>query len=205
MMALGSTTREHSGLVAKRMNGAKNLLSIALLLVLSGCSDGTVGEGVGPSAVSESPADSSTHEAAVDRDAQQVAGEEAQDRMYSCLEERGFRVERAPDGSATIHQPEADTDGEITRAAMKECEESADFPELISLTEQEINGLYDLSVEAEACLREAGFSPAPAVSREQFVQDYRSSDGSSAWTPFEGIANIEAAERVCPQPQLTDL
>lgn len=190
------------------------VLIAVLLLTLasgSGCSDSSTARSPATNASllsdegPDSPGDDAAPETGpVDREALQQAGEEAQDRKFSCLEERGFRVDRAPDGSATIHQPEGDTDGEVTRQAMMECEELAAFPELVPLTDEELDGMYGLMVEAEACLRDNGFDPEPAVSREQYVQDYRSSNGG--WNPYASLVeDLAAAEQVCPQPDLTDL
>jgi hypothetical protein len=173
--------------------------------VLHGCGTASDPDAVATEEVQwTEPAETSDR---VDRSAQQQAGEEAQDRMFSCLEARGFRVDRAPDGSAEIHAAEGDTDAEQLRRAMQECEEQAGFPELAPLSVAEVEELYKESLDAEQCLISAGYSPPPHPSLEQFVQDYlamQQSGTASAWFPHDGINDLASAEALCPQPGLGD-
>lgn len=146
-----------------------------------------------------------------DLEALQRAGEAAQARMYDCLERNGVPVDRQPDGSADIGPAPGDPGDrpvfeDPTWQQMQACRAQAGFPELQPLATEQISSLYDLTVEAEQCLRDHGFDVAPAVSREDFIQAYaamQAGEAVVAWSPYHGLDDV-AATQTCPQPSLTD-
>jgi hypothetical protein len=143
-----------------------------------------------------------------DRAAEEQAYSESQDRMRSCLDEKGLVVETTTDGGWQVKLPEGDTDGSVTSAAIRECREIAQVPDPVPYTDRELDRLYDLLLAADGCLREQGFDPGPADSREQFVQDYTESQAGGPvvpWSPYVSVQNVEAAQQACPQPENTDL
>lgn len=151
----------------------------------------------------ETEPDSGVHEG---DESIQRAGRAAQQRQYDCVESHGVTVQRFPDGSAQIGPVEGDTPGgpDQTHRLMSLCAAQAGFPEIEQLTSQQISELYGLNLAAVTCLEDHGHTPAPAVSEEEFIQDYAAAltdPDILRWTPYQGIDDPAAVEE-CPVPRL---
>lgn len=136
----------------------------------------------------------------------QRAGAAAQQRAHDCLESHGVPVQRFPDGSAQVGPVEGDPAGEPdqTHRLMSLCDAQAGYPEIEQLTSQQVSELYALNLAAVRCIEEHGYTPAPVVSEEDFLEDYDASMRDPdilRWTPYQGIDDPAAVE-MCPAPSL---
>lgn len=176
-----------------------------LAVVLGGCSDSN-SAGPDGDAGASSPAN-------VDRQAIQRQGEEAQASIGSCMEERGFRVERGDDGRTSYDTPEGEGGDEVLLQNLEECSDEADFPDSPPATREELGGLYDLQLDRIECLESNGYEPEPPPSREKYIEDRQQLDqsgGGISWDPLdprliEPDDDIMELQEQCPSPRLADL
>jgi hypothetical protein len=74
------------------------------------------------------------------------------------------------------------------------------------MTDELLNGLYQLSLEQADCLRAEGYKVDPAPPREQWKADYR--DGTP-WLPTERLVkaglDVSKAMAKCPEPDPRDV
>ena len=100
-----------------------------------------------------------------------------------------MRVETGPG-------PEADEAAEEAEAACLEV--VGPHPTRAPRSEEELDQLYDLSVEKYDCLVQQGYRPAEPPTREKWLAEYSS---GNAWDPFiDPNTGLLFPEDVCAQP-----
>lgn len=158
-------------------------------------------------ACTQAPLEESESAPPLDRAAELRAGREADGRFNLCMEERGFVIDRHPDGSVTISAAPGDTSGTLTHEAAEECQEEAGYPQIAPLSDDELKTLYQSSLETLDCLKEQGFSPQEPDSWERFLEEWQAKVGGSdltPWSPYDGVVDLPGALRACPEPQPWD-
>lgn len=170
--------------------------------VLTGCSPGA--EEVSPTGATPS----------VDRQAEQAAGELAQERIAECMSERGFVVGQDADGRDYFDIPPGPEGDAQLLEALTECQEGQVLPAPVSASEEELRGLYDLELERVECLREQGFEPPTIPSRESYVAERKAISEGRAFVGWDALDpralssqghDPEELDRACPAPRLADL
>lgn len=167
-----------------------------VLALASGCSD---------SASSDTEADTET---APDRLAEQVAWQQAQERVRTCLEDKGFRAPLGADGEWRLYVPEGGEGVDQARRALSECREIEEVPQPIPLTEDEMRAMHRLLLESHGCLEGLGYALAPPPSQETFVAVYEAAQagaGKPPWSPYLEVELTATVEAACPQPEYIDL
>lgn len=160
-------------------------LSTSLAVILSSCST----------------ASTAPEEEHVDRQAEAEEFLAFSRDMADCLTEAGFpSTYREFDGGISV----SGGTPEEQRAARMACEETlGGVPESPPLSAEELGALYDLEIEAYACLVDHGYEPAPPSSKEQFVATYATGESWYAHqSPVEGGV---IPDTQCPQPDPADV
>lgn len=80
----------------------------------------------------------------VDFSAIQAQGDAATERANQCMEERGFVVERFPNGESSIEIPPGPDGDALLLDTWEECAELAGFPEPVVFSADDLSRMYDL-------------------------------------------------------------
>jgi hypothetical protein len=125
---------------------------------------------------------------------------EREDRIGTCMQEQGIRVERDEE-SGNVQVYPGTLDDTFSRL-LEEC--SKPFPDVAPITRQEYSALYELNIEVKECLEARGVTVSEPPSREKWIDD-SVNNPEGPWSPFDSnqaaFDNIEA----CPQPDLYHL
>lgn len=126
---------------------------------------------------------------------------EREDRYLSCLREEGIRVERSdePGGGWKLYQGGlADTTFEQINAKCRGPE-----PQIPPITREEYSALYDLNLQAKACLEARGLEISEPPSREKWIEDSLVAP-EGPWSPYNDPAVATYVDE-CPEPDLYDV
>lgn len=186
---------------ARPTTSVRRLCVASLLVVLfAGCSE---------AAPDRTPDSATTTDISPDRVAEVVAWEQAQVRVRTCLQDKGFDVPVAADGEWELNVPAGEDGVDRARQALGECREIAEVPEPIPLTDGEMRTMYQLLVASHTCLEELGYPLEDPPSEETFVAIYELSQSGQSpeapWSPYVEIEVTTTIESACPQPELIDL
>lgn len=127
---------------------------------------------------------------------------EQEARFLSCLSGEGIRVDPYEMGPPWRIDP-GELDDETFSKIQESCSRrSGPEPEIVPYTPKELSALYDLNLEAKKCLEARGATVREPPSREKWIEDFHSADGT--WSPFDH-RSVALHVEACPDPDVYDV